>query len=212
MFNLESDKYIHNDEKAVKYGSSAPTDAIDNIKVGEHIVHFYEDSEYAKDIQFRFIKNGLTKGERCIYLLHENDDTKKIEQEMIDYGISVEESKNKNLLYQVRIPSIHEGIDNILKSVLERFKEITNDMTLPWRSVGRIVNEVDTEEKINLELSLEKYFQQNIENFNGIVLCPYALSHLPEDKRGKWMTDIMHNHHTAIFSSTPEKGMVFNMQ
>jgi hypothetical protein len=45
-----------------------PTQFIDQITGGDRIALFYEDREYARMLDFRYIKNGLLNGEQCIYL------------------------------------------------------------------------------------------------------------------------------------------------
>jgi hypothetical protein len=44
-----------------------PVKFIDALKNHKHIVLLYEDREMAKKIEYRFIKNGLGKGQHCIY-------------------------------------------------------------------------------------------------------------------------------------------------
>ena len=60
MFNLESEDIIPNKGKSVYWGNSAPTKFIDDLDKKKHIVHFYENREYAKTIHFKHhCKKGL---------------------------------------------------------------------------------------------------------------------------------------------------------
>jgi hypothetical protein len=38
-----------------------------------HILLYYENINHGQKIQLRFIKNGLLKGENCIYFTHDDD-------------------------------------------------------------------------------------------------------------------------------------------
>jgi len=67
-----------------------PLKFLDSIDDYKHIVLFYEEPESGRMIQFRFIKNGLLKGQHCIYTIHENMDIPLIENEMTNSGIDVE--------------------------------------------------------------------------------------------------------------------------
>jgi hypothetical protein len=40
---------------------------IDTLEEKQHIMLLYEDPEYAKIIEFKFIKRGLERGEDCIF-------------------------------------------------------------------------------------------------------------------------------------------------
>jgi hypothetical protein len=58
---------------------------IDSLEDKQHIALFYDDPEYARLIEFRFIKNGLLKGEQCVYATEE--DSGSIVLKFLNYGI-----------------------------------------------------------------------------------------------------------------------------
>lgn len=60
---------------------------IDSLEGKQHILLFYEEPEYAKLIEFGFIRNGLMKGEQCVYATDE--DSGDIVVKMLRYGISL---------------------------------------------------------------------------------------------------------------------------
>lgn len=66
-----------------------PLTFIDTLDTCKHIVLYYENQKYGQKIQFWFIKNGLQKGENCIFITHV-DNLELIESEMMNYDINVE--------------------------------------------------------------------------------------------------------------------------
>ncbi len=76
-------------------------DFIDNLdaNVYKHLVMFYEEPEYAKLVQMRFINDGLEKGECCIYVVHNEQDLLFTRREMIAYGIDVDGYAKRGLLH-----------------------------------------------------------------------------------------------------------------
>ena len=53
-----------------------PSHFVRKVERGKHIVLFYEEPEYGRMILFEFIKSGLIKGERCIYVSEEGNSKK----------------------------------------------------------------------------------------------------------------------------------------
>ncbi|HXG07416.1 MAG TPA: MEDS domain-containing protein, partial [Nitrososphaera sp.] len=93
-------------------------DFIDNLDtiVHRHLVMFYEEPEYAKLVQMRFINTGLKKGECCIYVVNDEQDLLFIRREMIAYGIDVDQYGKRGLL--------HLHVKRVAKD-LESFKHST---------------------------------------------------------------------------------------
>ena len=46
------------------------TSFLDTLDIGKQVVFLYEKPAYGLMVEFRFIKNGLLKGEQFIYDLH----------------------------------------------------------------------------------------------------------------------------------------------
>ena len=57
-------------------------DFIDSIDSKKHVLLAYTKPNFAKKLEYRFIINGLLKGEYCIALTH--DKTEFIEQGMLE--------------------------------------------------------------------------------------------------------------------------------
>ncbi|HEV2193734.1 MAG TPA: MEDS domain-containing protein [Nitrosopumilaceae archaeon] len=68
----------------------------------QHILLLYEDAEYARLIEFRFIKNGLVSGENCLYVTDE--DSGSIVLKLLNYGIPFRYFQTR----QLRVIQMHE--------------------------------------------------------------------------------------------------------
>lgn len=91
---------------------------IDSIDSKKHLLLAYSEPSFAKKLEYRFINNGLLKGESCIVLTH--DKTKFIEEEMQEHAIDVEKYEKNGVLhiYQIADPTKHR------ESILDGFNEL----------------------------------------------------------------------------------------
>ncbi len=189
-----------------------PLKFIDTLNSSKHIVLYYENPKVGKKIQFRFIRNGLLKGETCIYTTHDND-TNLIEFEMVNDSINVEDYNKRGLLKILKIPDIMKHPEGVMKGAEEIIDTMFSDITPPFRLVIRMIDKVNTEEQIRSNLAIEQYYHSIFERFDGLVLCPYDVSHNPTNTNGKWVETILENHHSAIFiTGTTVEGIAFDMQ
>ncbi len=203
-----SNLVLHNGNDNIYKDPLLFIDGLDNYK---HIVLYYENPKFGKKIQFRFIKNGLLKGENCIYTTH-NDDIALIENEMINNDIDVKAFNKKGLLKIFKIEDIMDHPDGLLKGAREIIDGMFSSLKQPFRLVERMFDELYTEEQIEANLTLEQVCHSNFDKFNGILLCPYDISNNPINTRGKWVETILDNHHSAIFvTDTAGEGIAFDM-
>ena len=179
-------------------GFNDPLKFIDKLGNRKHIVLYYENKEYSKKIQFRFIRNGLLKGETCIFTTH-GDDITLIENEMINNDINVENYYNRGLLRIFKIPHVMKHPEGELKGTEEIMDTMFSGMTPPFRLVARMIDTINTEEQIRANLAIEHYYHSKFDQFNGLILCPYDVSQNPTNTNGKWVETILDNHHSAIF-------------
>lgn len=169
----------------------------------------YEDSEYARMIEFRFLKNGLTKGEQCIYATE--SDSGSIVLKMLSYGIPLEYFENKKL----RVYQIHQNFgsrDEIMKSCKRDIGMILCDLQSPFRIVSRIVPDVSTITGMSVELELERETHNHFDDIGGSVMCPYDLSKIEASQRKKWIAELYKNHHEVIYASRFGEGEVISTQ
>lgn len=83
-------------------------DFIDNLDASiKHMVMFYEEPEYAKLVQIRFLNDGLKRGECCVYVAQDDDDLTITKADMIEFGIDIDYHMKKELLqFYIRKPTI----------------------------------------------------------------------------------------------------------
>jgi hypothetical protein len=191
-----------------------PLEFLDTIDDFKHIVLFYEEPESGRMIQYRFINNGLLKGQHCIYTTHEDMDISLIKNEMTNSGIDVEAFEKMNLLAIRQIPDPKKfregsvfGYDSIVKGILADLKHPSS-----FRIVSRAIPEVKKEDQIADELDVERTYHSSFDSFGGSLLCCYLVEEIEPRKRGKWIAELLQNHHTAIFIPKSGDGVGFNLE
>ncbi|TLX94180.1 MAG: hypothetical protein E6K91_07200 [Thaumarchaeota archaeon] len=176
---------------------------VDSLDSKKHLLLLYEDPEFAKLIEFRFIKNGLKNDENCIYA--SSEDSGLIVIKMLSYGIPLKYFQS-NQLRVLQIKNREGSKEAILQSCRNDTKRIMSDLKPPYRIVTRIVPNVDTKEGICVELELERNLHKTFEEFGGSILCPYDISKIEETKREKWIEELRQNHHAEIRVSKSGQG------
>jgi hypothetical protein len=191
-----------------------PLKFLDTIDDYKHIVLFYEEPQSGRMIQLRFIKNGLLKGQHSVYTTHKDTEISLIENEMTNSGIDVEGYTKKNLLHIRQIPDPRNyqegsviGYDNIVKGILADLKQPSS-----FQMVSRAIPEVKKEEQIADELDVERTYHSTFGSFGGSLLCSYLVEEIEPRKRGKWIAELLQNHHTAIFLRKSGDGIAFNLK
>src|SRR5215467_981827 len=155
-----------------------PLNFVRKLKHGKHIVLFYEEPEYARMILFEFIKSGLNKGERCIYV--SDEDKEIVKREMSDAGINVDQFTKNDLLSIHQIPNL--AAEQIPQITLERLAQITvypgtKKEDKPERVVLRCIFKTDTEEQIRSNLKWERdYRYRNLKGLQGNMICTYPVN------------------------------------
>jgi hypothetical protein len=190
-----------------------PLKFIDALKSNKHVVLCYENLPFGKRIISRFIRNGLIKGEYCVYATHD-DDVVSIEKDMISNNINVKEFSKKGLLKICKISDVVRQPNGVFEGSEEMIEKMFHDLNVPFRLVIRFVDKLNTKEQIEADLALEQKYHSMLINFNGLVLCHYDVSKNTVNTEGKWTSTILENHHSAIFvtDATEEEGIAFEMQ
>jgi hypothetical protein len=187
---------------------------VDTLEDNKHIVLFYEDLERARIVECRYIKNGLLKGQEGIHISPENIDISFIKNEMVNNGIDVESFTKKSLLHIRQISNTRNHKEGSVKGFENIAKEILNDLKSPlhFRTVVMHFPEVKTEEQIASRLVVECTYHSTFHSFSGSLLCSYPVKEMEPRRHGKWLVDILHNHHAAIFAPKSGQGIAFNME
>src|SRR5574340_216098 len=145
---------IDNYAMAVVYDViSAPIKYIDSLEKKQHIVLLYEDAEFARLVEFRFIKIGLDLGEQCLYATRE--DSGSIILKFLTYGMPIEYFKSGRLRVCQILPVTGDKETMFARYKMELTK-LVKDLRPPFRMVSRIVPDVSTMDGISMELELER--------------------------------------------------------
>jgi KaiC/GvpD/RAD55 family RecA-like ATPase len=190
-----------------------PLKFIDALESNKHVVLCYENSSFGKRILFRFIRNGLIRGEYCVYVTHD-DDIVSIEKDMISNNINVRDFNKKGLLKICKISDVVRQPKGVFEGSEEMIEKMFHDLNVPFRLVIRFVDKLNTKAQIEADLALEQKYHSMLINFNGLVLCHYDVSKNTVNTEGNWTSAILENHHSAIFvtDAAEEEGLAFDMQ
>ena len=180
-------------------------DAIDSQK---HILLLYEEPEYAKILEFRFIYNGIMNNQPSIYAMH--DDVKLIEEEMDSFGIDVSSAKKRGLLYVYNIPDPRDHPDGFMKGSETILSTITNGLS-NYRLVSRLISSIDNIAASTANIILEQTYHKLFSALNCTLLCPYNISEIPYHIQKEWFRNILANHHGVIFAPKLDSGIAFDM-
>jgi len=188
---------------------SANIEFVDTIDIGRHAVLFYENPDAARNIEYRYILNGLQKGESCVYTTHHRD-PQSILQQMKEFGIDVEKYTQKNQLRVIKINDPRTHPDGIWAGLEQIRHEVFNGIKTPIRLVSRFIRQIESEDDIKTNMMFERKIQSafdgyltegffgNFNKFEGSFICPYHVS--PSDFHSKWAINHIKSHHDVIFS------------
>lgn len=181
-----------------------------------HIALFYEDEEYAREIEHSFLKNGLARSQHCIYTTHGGDsNVKRIPTEMTRHGIDANRFRSLGLLHILKIcdprddpAGFERGIENLKNKILEGKKP-------PVRIVSRFIRTVESENDAMANMLAERAIHSHFfDNYRGLFMCPYPIGKVPDEVRAEWFLNHMGHHHAAIFApkSFEGSGLVLDRQ
>ncbi len=182
---------------------------VEAIDTGKHVVCFYERLEYGLMIQFQFIKNGLSRGQRCIYAMH--GDTKLIEDQMAYSGIRVEEFKRKDLLHFYQITDVMDNTEGALKDAEKLMNKIFADSKQPFRVVSVLVPEINSDARMTAAIDIELNCHALFNNVQCSWLCPYDLNNIEDKRKEYFMDKVMQNHHAVISANKYGLGIAFDV-
>jgi hypothetical protein len=188
---------------------NVPLKFVEELDARKHLVLLYDDPEYARKIEFQFIKKGLENGEHCIYATEE--DPGFIMLAMINNGIAVSDHLRNNLLHIYQIIDSADSSD-LLPNAKKNLERVLSDSKPPFTVVARIVSDISTVEGISTELKLEHDFHKSFDGFDGTVICPYDITKIENNKIGKAIPRLFKTHHAAIYAPKSRQGGVFYLQ
>ncbi len=186
--------------------TSIPIKFIDSLEEKQHIMLLYEDPQYARLIEFIFIKRGLERGEDCIYAT--SDDSGSTVLMLQRYGIPLDAFLSKKIrVFQIK-PSSGTH-DEMVINCKQEIQRILLDVKTPFRAVTRIVPDVSTVNGMSVEMEMERLAQDCFKELGGTVMCPYDLSEIEKTKKLEWVKSLYSSHHTIIYLPKYGEGGVF---
>lgn len=180
---------------------------IDTLQQCQHVALFYEEDEFAKLIEFRFIKDGLARGEQCMHATGE--DSGKIVLEMLSYGIPIKYMHNK-MLRVIHVAAKGGSEEKILEKSRIEAQEILSMLRPPFRIVARLIPEVGTKNGIAAQVRMEQETHEEFSKFGGSLICPYNISKIEPSRRQEWVEQIIRNHHATIFAKNFDESKVLH--
>ncbi len=141
-----------------------------HASVGDHIGHFYQDSEEEKNVLSSFIRAGLENGERCVCIISPDQTREKLQDGLSASGIDMEEVISSDQL----LLSEGTGDSQELRALLkEEFEKIPDQYPLlRWAgNMSWALKKVPTTEKL---MEFEAYCNV-IAKPPAIFLCQYEL-------------------------------------
>jgi len=184
-----------------------PVKFLDQLEGNKHLVLLYDDERYGGFIIARYFKNGLEKGESCVFFTGE--DPEGAEDMLRSQGIDVEKCKAANLLriYQTRPPSGENlSVLDILKSIRA---DSTRGMEGPFRFVGRTIMDIESKRGMLQGMEVERTGQQHFAEFDNAQLCFYDLRRMERTMRDEWIRELLKNHDQVIYASEPSRDIAF---
>lgn len=184
-----------------------PVKFVDKMEVNKHTVLLYDSQKYADVIIARYLLNGLTKGESCVFFTP--DDPGEVEKRLAVQGIDVESYKRKKTLRIFHTDKSDSGKANALETLKRIRDDSTKGMDPPFRFVGRTITDTATIEGMSLGLVVEKTGHENFEQFDCSQLCYYDISGIEQSRKGEWIKSLLKNHHHVIYATEPNKAVAF---
>ncbi len=171
-----------------------PVKFIQDLKEKVNLVMFYEDMAYSRSLEYLFLKIGLERGQKTMYLLR--DTAKNVEDHAILLGIDPSLVKSKVQVFNTTA----QKREHIIHAV-EEF--IATQKNTPTRIILQN-NEFSTEQQtdlIRIESALSELYAKN----NLSVLVSYDAEPLSD---ASFMQQVINMHDHVIFAPTFGKGLV----
>lgn len=183
-----------------------PLKYIDSLEQKQHILLLYEDPDYARLIEFRFIKNGLASGECCLYVTSE--DSGSIVVKFLSYGIPIQYFQSGKLKV-IQIRETCGGQEEIMQKCKKDISMILDGLIPPYRIVGRIVPNISTIDGMTVQMELEKKTHSRFDDMMGSIMCTFDMSKMERSRRKIWLEGLRASHHVVIHAPRFGQGGVF---
>lgn len=177
-----------------------------------HMILLYDDQDYAKRLQYTFLKHSLQSGGSCCYVTHSGHTAREvIESEMKQFGINVNEASNTGFLHIEILPNFETFEGDIVKLIKEKVIANLTKLISPRRLVGIQGIPVCTENNINRAFKKEQFIRNKLEDLHTQKICPVNINDIEPSKFGSWIIKYLRYHDCVILSSGLDCNLVFEL-
>jgi len=178
-----------------------------------HVILFYEEPEFARDIQSRFLENGLTRDEQCV--IASCYDVESLRKDFADFGIDIEEYRTKDLIriHQLRCDARdiqREYFSDLAELLIPKIKRQGSHRSIrSMVSHGTILDEEKYIEPVsNMEMECMAYYNDSI---NEMRLCCYPIADIDAALDRPWMKTLLKSHQGVIYLPKLSNGVALNI-
>ena len=191
---------------------SKPITFINKMTSGDHALILQEDDSKARELRIKFIKQGLEKGEHCIYVTAQYD-AALFESKLQENGIDVAKYKETEHLIIVTIqdPFVQkEGFTTYMSNV---WNKLSFDEKQKTRFACNVIRDIARVEDSQVKefIKVEKWLQDEFMNHNFTILCSCDISNV-SGKTGHTFLENIHNHNSVIFTPKDNPGCGFYLR
>jgi hypothetical protein len=185
----------------------------------KHVLLLYEEKEAARQIELRYLKNQLQKGQACACLVRsENIDVAKntLRTELIDNGINVRTLEENGQLRIIPVTDSNIQIYNAKNAneIILTYSEILRSgKKVPTAGFGILPSEEDLirPERLALQLELEKITRQIFSKASSTWICPYHVDDILDSLDKPWMAELVRSHDGVIYLPRNSNGVALNL-
>jgi hypothetical protein len=221
------------DKKGGNLSHSQLIEFLDNPNSDDfkHIVLFYEEPEYARLIQIRFLNNGLGRGEMCVYSASDDEDLRLTHIAMQEQGIDVAKYSERGILqFHIRSPKIIDPesykaarleFQQLIENTFMAAPNHDNSMPDRLRGVGSIdafafVNKITVfshQSAASRQLMVEHYFQsESGKSYPGMWMCKYQMDDIIESMSEDFMKQLLDTHDAVLYLRQFQNGTAMDIR
>jgi len=182
--------------------SGDPKDFVGRLGLAKHTALFYENSDSARELEFGFLQQGLSRGESAIYA-STKDHPAKVSKAMHDYGIDVERHYSTDSLRIYKVPDPAKDPKGPSHGLEEFLNVARAGIKGPHRQVSRVFDLASAQEVEN-NIAIEKMVQESVRAGDCNVLCSFHVGTKGQPDFVRWFSEMLRQHQTAIF--VPARG------
>jgi len=190
---------------------SKPLRFVDDIVPERHCALFYDQSDYARRIEFRFLERGLARREYCFCITHTGEETDTMRNLMARNG-ALRNGLESGLLRVGRDSFTPRVPEDVPKLYEERRRTWMSESFRPMRVTGMTVPEIGSPEQLATQVAVDALAQRTCKGSSITRLCSFATAKVREDLRNEWFLKMIASHEAAIFAPAGGEGIAFDMR